>query len=259
MSLATHELRRETAFPEVEASMGFRFESLKRMIEFGLALVVLAATMPLILISLLLVRLSSSGPAIYRQQRLGLKGRPFTIYKIRTMCSNSEPNGPRWSRPGDPRVTPVGWLLRWSHVDELPQLYNVLRGEMSLIGPRPERPEIVAELERVIPEYRRRLLVRPGLTGLAQVLQAPDTDVFMVRRKLAFDLHYLDHLSLGLDLRILMATVLHVLHVPEKVIAWMFSFPDGFAQVQADQPSSGDANAVPFTAPILTEGCGASV
>jgi len=149
------------------------------------------------------------------------------IYKIRTMYQNSEPKGPRWCVPGDRRVTPVGRLLRWSHLDELPQLVNVLQGDMSLIGSRPERPEIVAQLERALPDYQRRHVVRPGLTGLAQVLQAPDTDLGMVRRKLSLDLHYVDSGSFWLDLRILLATVLHVLNIPSARIAQLFGFPKG--------------------------------
>ena len=105
-----------------------------------------------------------------------MEGKVFTIYKIRTMYQDSERHsGPTWCVPGDPRVTPVGRFLRWSHVDELPQLINVLMGEMSLVGPRPERPEFLAQLERALPDYRQRLTVRPGVTGLAQVQQPPDT------------------------------------------------------------------------------------
>ena len=107
-----------------------------------------------------------------------MAGKVFTIYKIRTMYQDSERHcGPRWCVPGDPRVTPVGRFLRRCHVDELPQLINVLKGEMSLVGPRPERPEFLAQLERALPNYRQRLTVRPGLTGLAQVQQPPDTDL----------------------------------------------------------------------------------
>ena len=206
-------------------SIGSGAMIIKQCFEFLLSLLILVCTAPIILLAVLLVRLTSRGPAIYTQTRLGLRGRAFTILKIRSMYIDSESAGPRWSLPGDPRVTPVGWLLRWSHVDELPQLFHVLRGEMSLIGPRPERPEIVANLERALPEYRQRLLVRPGLTGLAQVLQAPDTDLSMVSRKLKLDLHYMDHWSLWLDFRIALATVLHVLRVPPAAIARIFGFP----------------------------------
>jgi len=126
-------------------------ERIRIFIEFVLALLILVVSMPVILIALVLVRATSSGPVIYAQKRLGRGGRVFTIYKIRTMYLDSEPNGPRWSLPGDPRITPVGRLLRWSHVDELPQLINILQGKMSLVGPRPERPEIVAQLEAGLP------------------------------------------------------------------------------------------------------------
>ena len=226
MSAATQELSPQVAgLPGSERFTGHRLESTKVVLESLLALVILVPAMPIILLAVFLVRITSPGPVIYTQKRLGRQGRLFTIYKIRTMYQNSEPDGPRWSLPGDPRVTLIGHFLRWCHIDELPQLFNVLRGEMSLIGPRPERPEIVAELERAFPEYRRRLLVRPGVTGLAQVLQAPDKDLGMVRSKLYFDLYYLDHWSLWLDIRIMMATVLHMLHIPAATIARVFEFP----------------------------------
>ncbi len=167
--------------------------------------------MPIIVIALVLVRLTSRGSAIYPQRRLGRNGGVFTLYKIRTMYRDSEPDGARWCVPGDPRVTPVGRLLRWRHIDELPQLVNVLQGKMSLVGPRPERPEIVAGAGESPARVSAAAELRPGLTGLAQVLQPPDTDLNMVRTKLAFDLHYIDHWSLWLDLRILLATVPHLL------------------------------------------------
>jgi len=204
-----------------------RTDQTRVIVDTLLALTILVGVTPIILLSLILVRITSRGPAIYTQKRLGRNGRCFMIHKIRTMYQNSEPNGPRWCVPGDRRVTPVGRLLRWSHLDELPQLVNVLQGDMSLIGPRPERPEIVAQLERALPDYQRRHVVRPGLTGLAQVLQAPDTDLGMVRRKLSLDLHYVDSGSFWLDLRILLATVLHVLNIPSARIAQLFGFPKG--------------------------------
>jgi lipopolysaccharide/colanic/teichoic acid biosynthesis glycosyltransferase len=126
-------------------------------------------------------------------------------------------SGVRWSTAGDPRVTPVGRFLRRTHIDELPQLWNVLKGDMSLVGPRPERPEFVPHLEQCLPGYRERLRVRPGLTGLAQVQLPPDTDLASVRRKLAHDLHYVEQLSFWLDVRILFATIFHVLGLPVTV------------------------------------------
>ena len=149
------------------------------------AAVLLVPAAPVMLVVMGLVRLTSPGPMIYRQTRLGRGGRPFTMYKIRTMIHDCERlTGARWLTPGDCRVTPIGRFLRATHLDELPQLWNILRGEMSLVGPRPERPEIVPQLERVLPAYRERLRVRPGVTGLAQVQLAPDTDLESVRRKL---------------------------------------------------------------------------
>ena len=139
------------------------------------------------------MRLTSPGPAIYTQKRLGKDGVPFTIYKLRTMRHDCErATGPRWAARRDSRVTPVGRVLRALHLDELPQFWNVLRGDMSLVGPRPERPEIAAVLTQSIPDYPLRLAVRPGLTGLAQVQFPADTDLESVRRKLDADLRYID-------------------------------------------------------------------
>src|SRR3954468_14427190 len=166
----------------------------KRAVDAALAAVLLVPAAPLILAAMALVKLTSRGPAIYTQVRAGLGGKPFTIYKIRTMARDCEARtGPVWSTGRDRRITPVGRFLRRSHLDELPQLWNVAMGDMSLVGPRPERPEFVAELERQVPHYRKRLLVPPGLTGLAQVQLPPDSDVEDVRRKLVFDLYYAKH------------------------------------------------------------------
>ena len=133
--------------------------------------------------------------------------------------------GARWAVPGDPRITPVGRFLRRTHLDELPQLWNVLRGDMSLIGPRPERPEFVPQLEHAIPYYRERLTVRPGVTGLAQVQLPPDTDLDSVRVKLAYDLYYARNLGLWLDLRVCFATALKMLGLPFRLLKRLFLFP----------------------------------
>jgi len=188
------------------------YSPIRRLLDFTVALLLTLLALPVVLLAALAVRLTSRGPAFYTQTRTGKNGKQFTIFKIRTMVDNCESlTGPRWTIPGDPRVTPVGWLLRRTHVDELPQLLNVLKGEMSLIGPRPERPEFVNELERVIRSYENRHIALPGITGLAQVQLAPDTDVESVRRKLLYDLHYVEHMSLCLDVRIMVATLLHML------------------------------------------------
>jgi lipopolysaccharide/colanic/teichoic acid biosynthesis glycosyltransferase len=193
--------------------------------EFVFALLLLLVTGPLLVVALLLVKLTSRGPVLYSQTRVGRGGRPFTIYKVRTMYHQCESlTGACWSRPGDARITPLGRWLRRSHIDELPQLWNVLRGDMSLIGPRPERPEFVPQLEQAVPLYHARLAVRPGLTGLAQVQLPPDTDLESVRVKLAYDLYYVRQASCWLDLRIHLATALHIVGVPFTLIRRVCGF-----------------------------------
>jgi lipopolysaccharide/colanic/teichoic acid biosynthesis glycosyltransferase len=207
-----------------------RYAACKATLDFVLAALLLIPALPLIALSMAVVKLTSRGPAFYSQTRLGRGGRPFVLYKVRTMAHDCERlTGPRWATPGDPRVTPVGRLLRATHLDELPQLFNVLRGEMSLVGPRPERPEFVAQLERAIPYYRDRMAVRPGVTGLAQVQLPPDADLTSVRHKLACDLYYVQRVSLWLDLRILLSTATGVLGIPFAVPRTLLQIPSGEA------------------------------
>jgi lipopolysaccharide/colanic/teichoic acid biosynthesis glycosyltransferase len=196
--------------------------------EYILALGLLILSAPVLLATVALIRLTSHGPALFKQTRVGLGGRIFTIYKLRTMRHDCERHsGPRWSLPGDPRVTFLGRILRRTHLDELPQLWNVLRGEMSLVGPRPERPEFVGMLDRELPLYSLRLKVRPGLTGLAQVQLPPDSDLASVRRKLACDVYYVRHGSGWLDARILAGTALHLAHLPAWIIQGLLRLPGG--------------------------------
>ncbi len=156
----------------------------------------------------LMIRLDSPGAVLLRQDRAGRAGRPFRMLKFRTMVANAEPDGQaRWAAPGDPRVTRLGKLLRKTRLDEIPQFWNVLRGEMSLVGPRSERPELVAKLEREIPFYRARLLVRPGLTGWAQVNYRYGWSVEDAVTKLEYDLYYIRHRSLWLEVRIMIRTL----------------------------------------------------
>ena len=219
--------------PEAQrATVLSRYEVFKQCVEPMLAAMLLVVSGPLIAVILMAVRLSSRGGAIYSQTRLGLHGRRFTIYKIRTMYRDCERvSGAVWSGPGDPRVTPVGRLLRWAHLDELPQLVNVVQGEMGFVGPRPERPEISAQLEHCLPEHRDRLLVRPGLTGLAQVLQGPDTCLDSVRTKLKYDLYYVENQGPRLDFRIALGTVCYLARVPVPLLARLLRFPHfDFAQ-----------------------------
>ena len=192
--------------PEPKVS---RYFQRKRFVDVPIALLLAILTLPIIAIVWGLVRITSRGPGFYKQVRLGLDGRPFTIYKLRSMRVDAETaTGAIWTAKDDKRITFLGKILRNTHIDELPQLYNVLRGDMNLVGPRPERPEFVTELEKRIDGYTYRLYVRPGLTGLAQLNQAPDIDLNDVRRKLVFDFDYIEHCTFGLDMRLLFCTVL---------------------------------------------------
>jgi lipopolysaccharide/colanic/teichoic acid biosynthesis glycosyltransferase len=198
----------------------------KSTVDFVLGCVLMILTAPIMVVAMFLIRLTSRGWPIYSQERLGLNGQIFTIYKIRTMYRDCERlSGPRWSTPGDPRVTPIGRFLRSTHIDELPQLVNILRGEMSLVGPRPERPMIAVQLERALPCFCQRLAVRPGVTGLAQIHLPPDTDLNSVRRKLACDLYYIDRATLWLDARLIAATVLGILRVPVVFTTHLLNIP----------------------------------
>jgi lipopolysaccharide/colanic/teichoic acid biosynthesis glycosyltransferase len=191
-----------------------RYLACKTALDLSVAFAFSLLAAPVVLLAALLVKLTSRGPAFYTQTRLGKDGQPFTIYKLRTMIHNCESlTGPRWAIPGDPRVTWVGQVLRKLHLDELPQLLNVLRGDMSLIGPRPERPEFLPELERAFPVYRERLNVKPGVTGLAQLQLPPDVDLESVRKKLICDLYYVQNVGAGLDLRILIGTAFYALGI----------------------------------------------
>jgi lipopolysaccharide/colanic/teichoic acid biosynthesis glycosyltransferase len=179
----------------------------KRVADFILSLVLLMLLGPVICLAALLIKLTSRGSAFYRQVRVGTNARAFAMIKLRTMVDNAEAQtGPVWSTGNDSRTTPLGRLLRQTHIDEFPQLFNVLFGQMSLVGPRPERPEFVAGLEREVPGYRQRLDVQPGITGLAQLRLPPDTDIESVRRKIVFDLHYVQWVSPWLDLHLLVLT-----------------------------------------------------
>jgi exopolysaccharide biosynthesis polyprenyl glycosylphosphotransferase len=166
----------------------------------------LLLVLPLLPAIALLVR-TTPGPVIYRQRRLGEGGRPFTIYKFRTMVADAEATGkPQWCVEGDERVTPVGRLLRRAHLDEIPQLWNVLKGDMSIVGPRPERPEFVRMLEKEMPFWSRRLLIRPGVTGWAQVRSGYSADCASCADKLSYDLWYIRHRSLVVDLAVCLQT-----------------------------------------------------
>ncbi|MCE9552261.1 MAG: sugar transferase [Planctomycetes bacterium] len=197
------------------------------------AVLLLIPALPAIGILILLTKLTSPGPGIYRQHRVGHRGKTFTLYKIRTMRQDAEAGtGPVWSSgKGDPRVTRLGTIMRALHLDELPQLFNVLSGSMNLIGPRPERPEFTQYLARAIPGYLDRLAIKPGITGLAQIQLPPDTDLDSVRLKLATDLQYLDGVNLWMDLRILACTALRLFGIKGKLAVRAFGFNYGPAGI----------------------------
>jgi len=184
------------------------FGGAMRILDLLGSVVMLALALPVMGLAAAAVRLTSPGPALYVQQRVGMNGRVFPIYKFRSMCADAEAStGAVWATPGgDARVTRVGRLLRRTRIDELPQLWNVLRGDMSLVGPRPERPEFVEDLTRQIPFYSQRHVVRPGLTGWAQVRYAYGASVEDAMEKLQYDLYYIKNRSIALNLYIIIET-----------------------------------------------------
>ncbi len=201
----------------------------KRSLDILLSSIGLIVMAPVFALLAVIIKIDSRGPVFYAQERIGLNrrrthgntgsrtqerrcrdtfGRPFRIYKLRTMIVNAEKDtGPVWAKAGDSRVTRVGKLLRKTRLDEFPQLWNVLRGDMSLVGPRPERPSFVLSLAESLPDYPKRCFALPGITGLAQVKSRYDTSVETVHRKLQYDLYYVRHGRLMLDLKIMAATL----------------------------------------------------
>lgn len=213
-------------------------EAWKRATDIVVAVLALILTAPLCAVVSLLIKVSSPGPVLFRQERVGIDrrsadrrrrgrrvdaerrederrrfvkfGRPFTMYKFRTMRTDAETGDPQWARPGDPRVTSVGRVLRRTRIDEIPQFINVLRGDMSVVGPRPERSFFIASHDREVPDFKLRLRTRPGITGLAQVHAGYSNTVEGMKRKLHFDLEYIRRLSPLTDLKIMLQTILVV-------------------------------------------------
>jgi sugar transferase (PEP-CTERM system associated) len=216
---------RETRTIDLEAlrpswlfySDGFRcgiiYEALKRAFDIAVSLALLVFSLPLLAATACLIKLDSPGPILYRQERVGLRGRVFTIFKFRSMRVDAELDGsPKWATKRDPRVTRVGAIIRKLRIDELTQILNVLRGDMSFVGPRPERPFFVADLAAAIPYYSERHWVRPGITGWAQINYPYGASIEDARRKLSFDLYYVKNQSIFLDFLILLQTA--------RVIFW---------------------------------------
>lgn len=180
----------------------------KRFLDIFLSLIAIIMLSPLFLFAIFLIKLTSKGPIIFTQVRVGKDGKLFNIYKFRTMRVNAEKEtGPVWASKDDPRLIPVGSFLRKAHIDEIPQFFNVLKGEMSVIGPRPERPIFVEQFKKEISDYENRLKVKPGITGLAQVWHRYDETIKDVRKKIKYDLLYIRKVCLWTDVRILLRTV----------------------------------------------------
>jgi exopolysaccharide biosynthesis polyprenyl glycosylphosphotransferase len=208
------------------------YRHIKRLIDLGLALVGLIATWPLFLFFTLAIKMDSPGPVFFRQERLGQDGKPFSIIKFRTMVQDAEQNGAQWATENDPRITRIGWVLRKLRLDELPQLLNILKGEMSLIGPRPEREVFIREFQQLVPDlrpgrrsndapveivqcgfkekipfYSYRLMVKPGLSGWAQVMYPYASSLEETREKLQYDLFYVKNMGFFLDVTIILKTI----------------------------------------------------
>ncbi len=192
-------------------SPGFRVRATQQVVRRFLSILVafigILLCTPVIPFIALAVRLSSPGPILFRQVRVGYRGRLFTTLKFRTMRADAEATGAVWATSGDPRITPLGRFMRNTRLDEIPQMWNVLRGDMAFVGPRPERPEFVQWLCKEIPYYDLRHMIRPGLTGWAQVRYKYGASLEETKRKLEYDLYYLKHLSIGLDLLIMFETI----------------------------------------------------
>ena len=190
---------------------GFRMSAsqqlLRRLLSFAVSFTALMICLPFFPFIILGVRLSSPGPIFFSQTRVGRRGRLFTAYKFRTMRQDAEAHGAVWATKDDPRVTRIGRLMRKTRLDEIPQLWNVLRGDMACVGPRPERPEFVRWLSEEIPFYDLRHMIRPGITGWAQVRYQYGASLEETRQKLEYDLYYIKHQSIGLDLLIMFETI----------------------------------------------------
>jgi len=187
-------------------------KNVKRLLDIGVSLGVLAVFFPLMVLIAAAIRLESPGPAIFIQERVGFRGKTFKLWKYRSMVLDAEKeSGPVWAQKNDSRITRVGGIIRKLRLDELPQIYNIIKGDMSLVGPRPERGFFVEKFKKDIPYYPLRLKVKPGLTGWAQIKHNYDRSLDDVREKLKYDLYYIENMSLNMDFKILIATIFVVL------------------------------------------------
>ncbi len=181
---------------------------IKRIMDITVSTLVLIGFLPLWIFVSVLIKLESRGPILFRQKRVGKDGKIFIIYKFRSMIQHAEKEtGPVWAEERDPRVTFIGRIIRKLRIDEIPQFFNVLMNDMSFVGPRPERPYFVDRFKREIPLYTRRLRMKPGITGWAQIKGSYDTSIEHVKKKLEYDLFYIENVSLRMDLKILLNTL----------------------------------------------------
>ncbi len=186
-----------------------RFQEFKRFFDILAASFGMVIAAPVVAITGIIIKIVSPGPVFYKQERVGANGQLFDIYKLRTMRVDAESGtGAVWAQENDPRLIKFGKAIRKLHLDELPQLYNVLMGDMSIVGPRPERPVFVEQLSEEIPEYPKRLQVKPGITGLAQVVHKYDETIKDVKKKVKYDLLYIREMCLMVDIRILFRTII---------------------------------------------------
>ncbi|MEO8208923.1 MAG: sugar transferase [bacterium] len=183
----------------------------KRIIDICISVFTLLILSPILIFTALSIKIESRGSILYRQVRVGRKGEEFIMNKFRSMVENSEEYGPEWSGENDPRITRVGKIIRKLYIDELPQMYNVLKNEMSLIGPRPERPFFVEQLKKEIPYYYKRLSIKPGITGWAQIKHKYDSSLEDVKTKIQYDFYYIENMSLKLDFKIMINTIIVIL------------------------------------------------
>lgn len=197
------ELNTTRAYKPIGIENKKKYTYIKRQLDFLLALIAIVLTTPIVISTAILIRIESKGPAFFKQKRLGLNGKEFNVIKLRSMRIDAEKNGAQWASKNDSRVTRIGAFIRKTRIDELPQLWNILKGDMSLVGPRPERPIFADKFTKEIPGFEKRLMVKPGLTGWAQVNGGYD---ITPKEKLYLDLYYIQNRSLKLDTVIVMKT-----------------------------------------------------
>jgi exopolysaccharide biosynthesis polyprenyl glycosylphosphotransferase len=247
-----HHIDDEWLFKAATMSSRIHIRRLKRVIDVASSLLLLVVATPVLAVAALAIKTTSRGPVLFRQERAGLGSKPFMVLKLRTMREDAEKlTGPVWSTDNDPRITSVGRVLRKFRIDELPQLVNVLRGDMSLVGPRPERPMFVSQLADAIPFYSERLLVRPGVTGWAQVMAPYAASVGDSARKLQFDLYYAKNLSFSLDLLIFLKTAKTVLFGRERAQGGMVA---GKLLTITPIPGQSDTGVIGAALPLLHAG-----